>query len=124
MAIKRLKLTEEHLKLISSIKVDEMDDYNVVICKNGIYGGTHLIEDLALILGHWDEAIENTKEDADGRAFPDELEKHMLEVHTYVIDNLLLIETLVHQFAFKGGLTSGVYKCKDNELIWEKEGDY
>lgn len=121
MAIKRLTLNDDHLKLISSFKIDELDDHHVAVCKNGIYGGSHVLEDIAMIIGKWDEAIKNTDDDCEGRAFPDELEKYMIELHSYIMDNLFYIESLLHQYVCQGGLTSGTYKCKDNELIWVKE---
>ena len=82
-----------------------------------------LLEDMCMILGLQDKAIPNTENDADGRAFDEETTKYMIDVYEYVMYNLADIETLIHQFVVKGGLTPGVYACLDNELIWKKEVD-
>jgi hypothetical protein len=137
--ILKLNLTEDHLKLIPLFfikdeKVNELPDlYNkdnekpIVrdccrIDKDHMYClGSHLLEDISIALGLRDKAIEATKESADGLAFPDDVEKYMLDVHNYIVDNLYNIETLIHQFVIKGGITPGVYKTKDCEMIWERE---
>lgn len=120
--IKKITLTEEHLKLIPFILINEDYTDNVNINKKNMFLlGTHLLDDMATILGHRDKAIKGTSDDADGSAYPDDVENHLLELHSYLVDNLYYIETLIHQFVVKGGLTAGTYKCKDNELIWWKE---
>lgn len=123
--IKRLTLTNDHLKLIPFFYINSNDGYDVNI--NTEYGlfnlNNRLIEDMCMILGYQDKAIPNTENDADGRAFDDETTKYMIDVYEYVVNNLSDIETLIHQFVVKGGLTPGVYKCLDNEQIWEKENN-
>lgn len=115
----RLKLTDEHLKLIPALFIQEPDENTISISKEWLFGGTHLLEDLSYILGI--DSIKGTEEDSDGKAFSEDDTNHMLEVANYIKDNLYYIETLIHQFATKGGITEGTYKCKDNEAIWEKE---
>ena len=117
----RLKLTDEHLKLIPAFFIQEPDENTIVINKDWLFGGTHLLEDLSYILGV--DPIKGTEEDSDGKAFSDEDTNHMLEVFNYVKDNLYYIESLIHQCASKGGITSGEYKCKDNEVIWKRSSD-
>ena len=119
--IKRITLTKEHLKLIPFFYEQEEGDNKIVFFFFYLYNlGSHLLEDLAMILGYNDSAIKGTEEDPDGKAFPDEIESHMLEVHNYIVDNFFYIESLIHFYVTRGGLTEGEYKCKDNELIWEK----
>lgn len=120
MSLIHIKLTKEHLKLINAFYLQEDGDDVIYINKKYLYGGTHLLEDLADILGYQDSYIKGTEEDPDGKAFPDEIEAHMLEVHNYIVDNFFYIESLIHFYVTRGGLTEGEYKCKDNELIWEK----
>ena len=74
-----------------------------------------------MILGMEDKAILNTSENEFGRAFDDETEAYLLDLHNYLITNLSDIETLIHQYVTIGGLTEGTYKSLDNELIWTKE---
>jgi len=119
--IKKLELTKEHIKLIPFFFLQEEGDNKIYVDRTNLYNiGSHLLEDMALILGYSDSAIKGTEENENGRAFPDDIEKHMLELHKYIVDNLYYIESLIHQFVINGGITEGTYKCKDNELIWEK----
>ena len=120
--IVRLHLNEDHLKLIPFFFINEIDDENIGISKDNLFNlNNRLLEDMSMMLGFQDKAIENTKDDADGRAFDDETTQYMIDIYEYVKENLYYIETLIHQFIVKGGLTKGVYKAYDNELIWEKE---
>ena len=73
-----------------------------------------------MVLGLRDKAIKNTENDANGRAFPTDIEKYIFSVYNYVKDNLYLLETLIHQFVIKGGITPGVYECDDIDLIWHR----
>ena len=117
----RINVTEDLLSVIPIIFVQEEGDDKIVIDKNHAYSvGMHLLEDLAMALNIYDRAIKGTEDDPEGMAFNDEDTKRMLDLHKYVIDNLYYIELLIHQFATKGGLQVGVYKAKDNELLFEK----
>lgn len=119
--IVKLKLTEEHLKLIPFFFVQEFGDNEVGVSREHMYSlGSHLLEDMAVVLGLMDKAVPNTKDDVNGRAFDDETEAHLLGLHDYIVSHLYLIETLVHQFVVNGGLTPGEYKAVDSELIWSK----
>lgn len=116
---KKITLTEDHLKLIPFIFLEERGDNEVVIDKTHLFSlGSHLLEDMAMILGLQDKAIKGTEEAPEGRAYPDEVEEYMLGLHKYLVDNLFYVETLIHQFAANGGLKAATYKCKDNELLW------
>ena len=120
--IKRITLTEEHIKLISLIRFEEDEENNTLFIDiDSPYELSGRLQDLALVLGYKDKAIPGTEEDPEGAAFPDDVEDHLLEVHHYVTKNLYYIETIVHQLAFKGGITPGTYKCIDTEGIWSKE---
>lgn len=123
--IKRLEITEDLLKVIPIIYLQEnvrgIDDKTITIDSNHLYNvGMHLLEDLSMALDIYDHAIKGTEDDPDGRAFNEEDTERMLSLHKYVVDNIYYLETLIHQYAVKGGLEVGVYKAKDNELIWEK----
>lgn len=127
--INKITLTDDMLKLISNIhygEVPSLEDNdtrkNITygIDFNSIYGGS-TFEDIAYILGRYDEHIEGTEDNYTGADFPEELKSYMWEMHTYIIDHIQDIEELVHWFANKGGLTAGTYKCKSNERIWIKE---
>lgn len=120
--IKRITLTEEHLKLIPFIFIQEDGNYNILIDSGQMFClGSQLFEDMSIILGLRDKMIPNTQNDAEGMSFDKESEEHMLSLYEYLVDHLHDIETLIHQFVVKGGLSVGTYKCNDNEMIWEKE---
>jgi hypothetical protein len=117
----KLELTNDHLKLIPFFYTQEVDDNLVGVDREIMFNmGSHLLEDMAIILGMEDKALKNSENDADGRAFDDETEEYLLSLFDYFNSNLYYIETLIHQFVVKGGLTVGTYQALDNELIWEK----
>lgn len=118
--ILHLNLTEDHLKLVRFLNVEDKNDDVLTINKKVMLTmQTHILDDVAMILGLKDKVIKNTEEDADGGAYPDEVEKHMLDTYNYVSDNLYLIETLLHQKVMEG-ITPGHYRCIDSQMIWEK----
>ena len=128
MAKIKLELTEDMIKLISNFHFGETPNLdntkeqskNYAVDINNIYGGDITFENIAYILGRYDEHIPGTEEDALGAKFPKEFEDYMWELHGTIIDNLRNIEEIVHQFCWRGGVTPGVYKCLSNEHIWEK----
>lgn len=115
-----LDLTADHLALISNLRYDNIDDTHCGMDKHSLYGGTFVMEDVALCIGKWGEAIPGTENDYDGRKYPVELEDYMWNLHLYVWENLEYIESLIHQFTTKGGVTPGKYKCISYEKIWTK----
>ena len=117
--ILHLNLTEDHLKLVRFLNIEDKDDDVLTINKKVMLTmQTHILDDVAMILGLRDKAIEGTSEDADGSAYPDDVEKYMLDTYHYVSDNLYLIESLLHQHVMDG-VKPGHYKAKDSELVWE-----
>lgn len=122
--IKRIEVTEDLLKVIPIIFLQEkigFENKTVTIDTSHIFSiGFGLMEDMAMALGIYDRAIKGTEDDPEGKAFSEEDTEYMLSLHKYVVDNIYYIESLIHQFVVKGGLEVGVYKAKDNELIWEK----
>lgn len=140
MAFKKITLNEDHLRLISNFRFGEISDWNSVgiltdegdvktdfvegktygLDLNNLYGGSYLLEDISYLIGKYDEHIEGTEEDPEGVDFPEETKEYMVGLHTYIIENIEDIEALVHQFTFKGGLTPGTYRSKNNTEIWER----
>lgn len=125
----RIEVTDDLLSVIPIIFLQEKfngdsDQKTVFIDTSHIFSvGMHLLEDMAMALNIYDRAIKGTEDDPEGKAFPEEDTERMLSLHKYVTDNIFYIESLIHQYATKGGLTKGTYKAKDNELLWEKESD-
>lgn len=122
--IKKIEVTEDLLKVIPIILLNEKigtDNKLITIDSSHLYSiGFGLVEDIAMALGIYDNAIKGTEDDPEGRAFNEEDTDRILKLHKYVVDNLYYIESLIHQFVVDGGLQIGVYKTKDNEMIWEK----
>ena len=115
-----LKLTEDHLKLLRCVGIeDERDDYLEIDKKAILCVKSHLLDDVALVLGYKDKAIKSTEEDPDGRAYQDDVEKYLLDTYNYVKDNIYYIELLLHQRCTEG-IQPGHYVAIDNELIWHK----
>jgi hypothetical protein len=123
--IKKITLTEEHLKIIPNFFIQDEESRgakNVFIDRDHLTNlGWSMIEDLSILLGLYDKSIEATRNDAEGAAFPDDVEQHILEVYAYIDKNLYDIENIIHQFVVNGGITPGTYKRKDNESVWYKE---
>lgn len=127
MAKVKLKLTEDILSLIANIHFNRVPDvknskkYPLTwgIDFYSLYGGNFVFEDVARIIGKYDEHIPGTEEDSRGVQFPEELENYMWEIHSYVVDNIEYIEDLVHYYSNKGGLQVGTYECKPYNKIWE-----
>lgn len=115
----RLNITEDLLKLIRNFRFKRINDRVSGIDTYDLYGGTNLYEDMALILGDYDKAIEGTECNPTGRRFPSEIEEKYRELDAYIIDNLDSIENLVHQY-FGQELEVGEYEAQDYEQIWTK----
>ncbi len=130
MATLKIELTEDMISLISNIRFKEvpepLDDNDTrehveyAIDYNSLYGGDFVFEDIAYILGRYNEHIPGTEEEALGARFPDEFEDYMWGLHSYILENIDSIEELVHQFCGKGGLKPGIYKCKSYFRQWER----
>lgn len=124
--IKRIEVTEDLLKVIPIFLLNEKKNFDenktITIDSSHLYSvGFGFVEDIAMALGIYDNAIKGTEDDPEGRAFSEEDTERILTLHKYIVDNLFYIESLIHQYVVKGGLGVGTYKCKDNMLIWEKE---
>lgn len=119
-------------KMISDLNKELLDEIRDMqpnerfgwgIDKYGMFGGSYVLEDIALLIGKWNEAIPGTELETGGRRYPQELEDYMFELYQYIVDNMVYIESLVHTFCTKGGLTPGTYTCHSNELDWKKLPD-
>lgn len=121
MAIKKLEITKDRLALISALN-PQLTEGGVKFVEKSFWGGSYLFEDLAIILGFYDEHIKGTEGDFEGRRYPPEKEKYMLELYDWFKENIYYILSLTVQFVNKGGLKEGTYKCIDYQLDWEYMG--
>lgn len=129
MAFKKITITEEHIKLLTAIKFEEFvfdgDSRNgrigFGIDQYAPWGGNYPIEEIALILGHYQDAIPGTENDWDGRKFPIELQNKFHDLYDYITENMLYLFDLLIYYTDKGGLTPGTYKCNPRLKEWTKE---
>lgn len=120
MAKRTLTLTKDHLKLATCFFIEENSDTLVINKKIMLSEQSHLLDDVSLILGLRGKAIPNTECDAEGMAFPDDLEQYMVDTYRYVSENLYWIELLIHQQILKGGVTEGTYEFEPTVKIFTK----
>ena len=128
MALKKITLTDEKIKLLQAIKFEEFvfDEHS----RNGRigwgvdqyspWGGNFPIEDIALILGQWDDTIPGTEDDYDGRKFPEELHNHFFDLYEDITENFKLYFGLLIFLSDKGGLVPGEYKCNPRIGDWKR----
>ena len=83
-------MTEDHLKLVRFLNVEDESDDVLTINKHVMLTlQTHILDDVDL-----------------------------LDTYHYVSDNLFYIETLLHQRCTQG-IVPGHYKCNDAVMLWE-----
>lgn len=113
----KIELTDKHIKLIQNFKFEKIDDYKFGVDYVNPYGGTFLMEDLALILGYFDKYTEGTQYDVDGRKYGYEVEREMIKLHTDIVDNIFYIFSIIQTFILEG-LRVGFYVCNERDLQW------
>jgi hypothetical protein len=118
MAKIKIKLLEEHIKLIKEFRIERISDIYVGFDTINPYSGGYLMEDLAMILGYWDKVVPGTEKDFDGRKFGFENEQNMLSIHMYIMDNMEFILSIIVQF-ITIGIKPGNYTAIDYNLHWE-----
>lgn len=122
--MKKLILNEDHIKMLQYIAIEDIDDDYVGVLKEApFYSKTTVLEDMSMYLGIRGNSIEGTENDAEGRAFSEKDTDYMLGIYDYLVENIHDIETLIHQFVGKGGITPGTYISSNYADIWKKESD-
>ena len=127
---KNIVLNEDHLVLIQNIKFEKfkfepesrfnhhfawgVDEYN-------LFGGTYVMEQIAIMLNQYDKAIPGTEEQPTGRQFPKELEDYWWDLYRYIWDNLEYIMNLVLYYAPNGGISAGTYEFDTKTYEWKKK---
>lgn len=110
------------MKMLKQLKVQKMDDYYGIDTYGCLYGGNHLAEDMARILGYYDKVIPETMESPMGPRFPEEIENHLIELDEYIVSNLTNIEEILHQHCSEG-IKAGKYTSLDRTHIWKYVGE-
>lgn len=106
----------EHIEILS----DKKECHAWGINQWNLFGGTYVMEDVALILGHYQDFIPGTEEDPLGKKYPKELEDYWWGLYLYIVENLVLIMNLIFTFIDNGGIGPGEYQFDTNEMTWEK----
>lgn len=129
MAKKEIILTEEHIRLIEELKFEgfvfngEMNnpnsDYGWGINQYSPWGGLP-IEDIARILGHWNDYERGTEENPLGRRYPEELEEKFKTYYCDIVDNMEYILDLAFK-NLRNGLKPGKYYCNPRYKDWTYE---
>ena len=84
--ILNLCLTEDDLKLVRFFNIEDNDDNYLKINKNVMLTmQSHILDDVAMVLGLRDKAIKGTSDDALGSAYPDNVEKYMLDTYNHML---------------------------------------
>lgn len=112
----KLVKVQEHLENLS----DKKECHAWGINQWNLFGGTYVMEDVALILGHYGDFIPGTEESPLGKQYPKELEDYWWGLYLYIVENLVLIMNLILNYIDKGGVTPGEYKVDTKGMIWEK----
>lgn len=128
MAHKKITLTEDHIKLLQAIKFETFvfdgesreGRFAWGIDQYAPWGGNFPIEEIALILGHWEDALPDSINDWDGRKFPVELQDKFHDLYDYITNNMEYLFSLLIYYTDKGGLTPGTYKCNPRIKEWTK----
>lgn len=81
-----------------------------------LFGGTYVLEDIAMILGYFNQALEDSENLASGRRFPVELENKMYDLYEYIVLNFEDIMTLVLD-SISTGITPGTYEWVKSEWV-------
>lgn len=128
MAFKKITVTDEHIKLLENIKFEEfVFDGDTIngrigwgIDQYAPWGGNFPIEDIALILGYWDQALPESLDSYTGRRFPDELQNHLIDLYEDITENMEYYFSLLIKYGCNGGLKPGTYKCNPRLKEWTK----
>lgn len=115
----KLILNDDHIKLIKHFNFERISDRHYGLDTYGLWGGTYLYEQMAYILGYQDKVIPETIESNLGARYEKEYEERMMEYDSFILENLVFIEEILHQFCDKGGIKPGIYSCIDYERIWK-----
>jgi hypothetical protein len=116
MAIKKITLTENHLKLLSNIEISLDKDLKTIwYNQDSPYGrGSDKYTDMALILGFFENREIKYNDCA---IYPDEQLELMQELDNYISENLESIMDIILQYC-TSGVKPGTYKCKTNYRDW------
>lgn len=83
-----------------------------------LFGGVFVLDEVAKIIGRYNERIEGTENSAYGADYPEETKEYMWSLYQYIWDNMEYIFSLILYFLDKG-ITPGTYVYKSG--VWTKK---
>lgn len=117
-----LVFTEDIIKFIKLMKVQKFSDSKVGIDNYGLYPESHLFDFMAIVLGLQDHVIKGTEENPLGAEYDEEAMEKMMEIDSFIVENLDSIEEILHQFC-DVGIKPGKYSCLAYQRIWRYDGE-
>lgn len=117
-----LVFTEDIIKFIKLMKVQKFSDSKVGIDNYGLYPESHLFDFMAIVLGLQDHIIKGTEENPLGAEYDEEAMEKMMEIDSFIVENLDSIEEILHQFC-DVGIKPGKYSCLAYQRIWRYDGE-
>jgi len=115
-------LTEDIIKFIKLMKIQNFSDSKVGIDTFGLYSESHLFDFMAMVLGLQGHIIKGTEENPLGAEYDDEAMEKMMEIDSFIVENIAYIEDILHQFCDMG-IKPGKYSCLAYQRIWKYEGE-
>ena len=114
----KVTLTEEIIRFIKLFNIKSFSDNSIGIDTFELYPQSHLFDFMSLVLGLEEHKIKGTEENPMGAQFDEETMEKMIELDSYIVENLQYIEEIVHQFC-DVGIKPGVYTCLGYNRIWK-----
>ena len=125
---KEIELTDDLLTLMSMLNFGHLPNVNsdahimnYGLDINSLFGGNFLFEDIAVILGMYDDHVDkSTVENPLGPIFDNDAENYFHALASVITENIGDLEKLIHYYSNKGGLKSGVYQYSRKTDLWTR----
>lgn len=128
---KEIELTDDLLTLMSMLNFGHLPNVNsdahimnYGLDINSLFGGNFLFEDIAVILGMYEEHVDkSTIENPLGPIFDTGAENYFHALASVITENIEGLEQLIHQYLNIGGLIPGVYQYSRKSGLWTRVRD-
>jgi hypothetical protein len=117
-----VNITEEILTFVKLFHITKFSENRIGIDNYALFNESHPFELMARVLGLEDKIIEGTEENPLGAEYEKETMDKLIELDSYIVDNLTNIEEILHQFC-DVGIKPGKYTCLSYQHIWKYEGE-
>lgn len=114
--------TEDIITFIKLLKPQQFNDGQVGYDLYGLYPESHLFDFMAMVLGIRDKMIPGTENNPMGAEYEEEAMNRMLDIDAFIVENIVFIEEILHQFCTEG-IKVGKYSCLAYNRIWKYEGE-